>query len=300
MYVAAGQPWKTQRITREVLARLYLGSEIGQGYAGDEDNGEMSAWYTFAMLGLYPMRMGSPEYVIGSPAFERAEVRLESGRTLTVIAHGNSPENVYVQSLKVNGKPWLRPWIGHDEIAAGATLEFVMGSAPSAWGSEAAALPASMTAPGVQPVVNHDRSGQARTTLLAGAGSAAALVDDDASTELALPARASIGFAFDQAATPANITQYTITGGKTPPGALNWTLEGRNSTGGAGGERGWQVLDQRRDERFDWERQLRPFGIAKPGAYREYRLRFDNGAPITLSELELLESGPGVLFTKNR
>ena len=124
MYVAAGQPWKTQRIVRDVMGRLYLGSEIGQGYAGDEDNGEMSAWYTFAMLGLYPMRMGAPEYVIGSPAFARSEVTLENGRKLTVVARNNSPENVYVQSLRVNGKPWNQAWIRHADIAAGATLEF--------------------------------------------------------------------------------------------------------------------------------------------------------------------------------
>src|SRR5690606_29491276 len=95
MYVAAGQPWKAQQLAREVLRRLYLGSEIGQGYPGDEDNGEMSAWYLFAMMGLYPLRMGAPEYVIGSPMFERVDVRLDNGRTLRVIAHGNGPENVY-------------------------------------------------------------------------------------------------------------------------------------------------------------------------------------------------------------
>ncbi|MBP6799346.1 MAG: GH92 family glycosyl hydrolase, partial [Luteimonas sp.] len=126
MYLAAGQPWKAQALTREALSRLYLGSEIGQGYAGDEDNGEMSAWYLFAMLGLYPLRMGAPEYAIGSPLFARADVALENGRTLSVVAHGNAPENVYVQSLRVNGRPWTRTWLPHAEIAGGGTLEFTM------------------------------------------------------------------------------------------------------------------------------------------------------------------------------
>jgi predicted alpha-1,2-mannosidase len=279
MYVSAGEPWKTQRLTREVLRRLYLGSEIGQGYAGDEDNGEMSAWYTFAMLGLYPLRMGAAEYVIGSPAFERAEVRLDSGRTLTVIAHDNSAENVYVQSLKVDGKPWNQPWIRHDQIANGATLEFSMGNQPSAWGSAEGALPPSMTAPGVQPAGLTDRIGAATGVTLAGGKSAAALVDDDAATALSLPARASVGFAF---AEPTSVSYYTITGGKLPPASLGWTLEGRNGTGG------WTVLDQRKAERFSWERQLRPFAVAKPGAYRAYRLRFDNDAALELAEFELL------------
>jgi predicted alpha-1,2-mannosidase len=280
MYAAAGQPWKTQQISREVVRRLYLGSEIGQGYPGDEDNGEMSGWYTFAMLGLYPLRMGSPEYIIGSPAFERAEVKLENGRTLTVVAHNNGPENVYVQSLKVNGKPWNQAWIGHADIAAGATLEFEMGSKPSAWGSAARALPASLTAAGAQPAGMHDLSGRAASVTLEGQATAAALVDDDAATALALPARAAVSFAFADA---AKASYYTITSGKAALQGLGWTLEGRNGNGG------WTALDRRSGESFAWARQLRPFRIAKPGAYRAYRLRFENGSAIELAELELLE-----------
>lgn len=284
MYVTAGQPWKTQKITRDIVSRLYLGSEIGQGYAGDEDNGEMSAWYTFAMLGLYPLRMGSPEYVIGSPAFDRTEVRLENGRTLTVIATNNGPENVYVQSLKVNGKPWNKPWIRHDEIAAGATLEFAMGSTPSKWGSDAGALPASMTAAGKRPAGLLDRSKGAKVTLDDKSG-AAALVDDDAATTLVLPAGARVGFTLPKA---AKLSHYTITSGKTPLDKMSWTLEGRDAKGG------WVVLDQRENETFAWERQLRPFGIAKPGVYSVVRLRFANGAQFELGELELLvgQTGP--------
>jgi len=288
MYVAAGQPWKTQQITREAVRRLYLGSEIGQGYAGDEDNGEMSAWYTFATLGLYPLRMGSPEYVIGSPAFARTEVKLENGARLTVIAHGNSPENVYVQSLKVNGQPWNKAWIRHADIAAGATLEFTMGSKPSAWGSAPGDLPASMTAAGQRPAALHDHS-KAATVTLDGKRADGALVDDDAGTTTTLPAGASIGFAF---AKPTTIQHYTITGGKAPLGKASWTLEGRDGKGA------WVALDGREDEVFAWERQLRPFGVARPGAYREYRLRFAQGAAFELAELELLEAGPGAAAPK--
>lgn len=286
LYVSAGQPWKTQAITREAMRRLYLGSEIGQGYAGDEDNGEMSAWYTFAMMGLYPMRMGSPEYVIGSPAFARTEVKLENGKLLTVIAHDNSPRNVYVQSLKVNGEPWNKAWIRHADIADGATLEFTMGSAPSTWGSDAASLPASMTEAGRQPAMLHDRAGNARRVTLSGVAKPGALFDDDAATQLAIPARANVGVGF---AAPTTISYYTITAGKAALQGLGWTLEGR---GGKGGNR-WVQLDKRSGERFDWALQLRPFGIAKPDAYREYRLRFDNGSTVELAELELLESAPG-------
>lgn len=282
MYVAAGQPWKTQRITRDVVRRLYLGGEIGQGYPGDEDNGEMSAWYLFAMMGLYPLRMGAPEYVIGSPAFERVDVQLENGRTLTVIAHGNDADNVYVQSLKLNGRPWDRAWLNHDDIAGGGVLEFVMGRTPSTWGSGADALPPSMTAPGDRPVGLVDRSPDAEVTLQAGRDTAARLVDDDASTALPLPAQATVAFRFRA---PTRISHYTLTSGGAPLAGLAWTLQGRNARGA------WVTLDRRRDERFPWARQLRPFRIGAPGDYVEYRLQFFDGAAVELSELELLQQG---------
>lgn len=282
MYAAAGQPWKTQRITREILRRLYLGSEIGQGYPGDEDNGEMSAWYLFGMLGLYPLRMGAPEYVIGSPAFERAEVRLDNGRTLTVIAHGNSDKNVYVQSLKLNGRPWDRAWLQHEDIADGGVLEFVMGSKPSAWGSGADALPPSMTAAGTRPMALLDRTRFAHEVAVTESQQVEALIDDDANTSLLLPAGAEIDFRFQS---PVGISHYTLTSGGEPLPGLSWTLQGRNAEGA------WVTLDRRDDERFQWARQLRPFQVAEPGDYLEYRLQLSTDALIDLSELELLEPG---------
>ena len=280
MYVAAGQPWKTQRITRDVLRRLYLGSEIGQGYAGDEDNGEMSAWYLFGMLGLYPLRMGAPEYVIGSPAFKRIDVKLKNGRTLTVVAHGNSDNNVYVQSLKVNGRPWNRAWLRHDDIADGGILEFVMGDTPSTWGSGADNLPPSMTSSGLRPAGLVDVSSDAQDIALAGHKTATRLVDNDSSTSLELAAHATVGFRFR---TPTDLSYYTLTSGGRPLDGLAWILQGRN----AGGF--WTTLDRRGAERFQWAQQLRPFRIGKPGDYREYRLQFSGDAAIDLSEVELLQ-----------
>ena len=100
MYDAAAQPWKTQEKVREVLSRLYTGSEIGQGYHGDEDNGEQSAWYLFSSLGFYPLVMGSGEYAIGSPLFTKMTVHLEGGKDLVIKAPKNSAKNVYVQGLE--------------------------------------------------------------------------------------------------------------------------------------------------------------------------------------------------------
>jgi hypothetical protein len=240
----------------------------------------MSAWYLFAMLGLYPLRMGAPEYVIGSPAFPRAEIDLGNRRKLLVIARNNSARNVYVQSLTLNGKPWNKAWLRHQDIADGATLEFVMGATPSRWGSGANALPPSLTAPGSAPRGLEDVASHAAAVSLEGQPKAAALIDDDATTALPLPAGASVDL---RLATPLRATHYTLTSADAALSGVAWTLEGRNGDGA------WTVLDQRRAQRFAWARQLRPFRIARPGAYSAYRLRLDAGENVALAEIELLQ-----------
>ncbi len=281
LYVHAGQPWKTQRISREVLRRLYLGGEIGQGYPGDEDNGEMSAWYLFAMLGLYPLQMGSGDYVIGSPAFDRVDVRLDSGRMLRVIARDNSPDHVYVQSLTLNGKPWPRAWLRHADIASGGTLEFTMGPTPSTWGSAAGDLPPSLTPPGKAPARLDDHA-SADGTRLDDGRDGRPLVDDDATTVLAMPAGAS---SVELALSPGTeaVHSYTLTNGAHPLPRLSWVLEGREGDGP------WRVVDARQQEAFTWARQLRPFRIQKPGAYTAYQIRFTSEASWDLAEIELLQ-----------
>ena len=95
----------------------------------------MSAWYLFTALGFYPVCPGSDEYIIGSPAVSEATVRLSNGKELTITAENQSDENVYVQSVRVNGKPWNSVHLPHKEIANGGTIEFTMGPTPNkAWG----------------------------------------------------------------------------------------------------------------------------------------------------------------------
>ena len=145
MYDYAGQPYKTQRITREVLRRMYLGSEIGQGYAGDEDNGETSAWYLFSALGFYPLQVGSPYYAIGSPLFKKATVNLPNGREIVVSAPDNSRENVYVDGLRIDGRRHDKAYLEHDDIANGARLTFDMDDDPSRWATSRNAAPPSIS-----------------------------------------------------------------------------------------------------------------------------------------------------------
>lgn len=282
MYLYAGQPWKTQKHVREILARLYVGSEIGQGYPGDEDNGETSAWYVFAALGLYPLRMGAPEYAIGSPLFRHARVTLQDGAVLTVNAPSNSARNVYVQSLKVNGKPWTRTWLPHEVVAAGATLDFEMGPEPSRWGTGEGDVPRSLTAPGKRPALLQDLLASGAQARLEDGRPLAALVDDDAGSVVPLGAKASVVLSGLSDGVPS---MYTLTSGDGTVRGGEWTLEAR-APGGS-----WTMLDRRRGEDFSWARQTRPFAIRRPGRYAEYRLRIASPGRMQLAEIELLAEG---------
>ena len=281
MYDEAGQPWKTQDKLRDAVSRLYVGSEIGQGYPGDEDNGEMSAWWLFGAAGFYPLRMGTPEYVIGAPHFPHMSIRTETGAVIDIRAPGVSDTNRYVQSLTVNGKPWNRLVLPHELLARGATLDFVMGPKPSTWGTGADALPPSITADGAMPAPFHDVLRKEDVTLDGKASAdVAAAVDNDSSTELALPTGKAV--IVDRLAAPATVAMYTITSPATATAPSAWKLEG--STDG----KRWTVLDQRKGEVFPWHRQTRAFTVAKPSTYAHYRLSFDGTTPTAVAELELL------------
>ncbi|OXM45688.1 alpha-1 2-mannosidase [Amycolatopsis thailandensis] len=264
IYNLAGAPSKTQRIVREVLRRLYVGSDLGQGYPGDEDNGEMSAWYVFGALGFYPLAMGSPEYAIGSPLFTKATVHLENGKDLVVEAPGNSETAVYVQGLTIDGKPHESTTLAHSALAEGAVLTFTMGEQPSDWGRS----PAEPVAP--CPL----------TDITAGAG---ALFDDTTKTEVTFPDREPV-IDFPVEDTSREVVMYTLTSGSRRGDPRSWVLEGSDD-----GER-WTLLDQREGEAFRWRRQTRPFALAEPARHARYRLRITSSTArrVTLAQGELL------------
>ncbi len=288
MYDYAGEPWKTQDKVRDVLSRLYVGSEIGQGYLGDEDNGEMSAWYVFSAAGFYPLRMGTPDYVIGAPYFPHMDIRLENGRHIVINAPAVSDTNRYVQSLRVNGQPWNKLTLPHALLAQGATLDFVMGPQPSRWASEEAALPTSLTAHGKpQPLRDLTDGGQGEVSSSPVIAQLAALSDNDSSTEAALPAGPSIvRWHFPQ---PSQVSMLTLTSGASAAAPSSWQLQA--STDG----KHWHTLYTRKNESFAWPLQTRAFGVRTPGSYSYYRLRFDQasgGAARALAEIELLGPTP--------
>lgn len=129
----AGEPWKTQANVRHILDTEYLA--VPGGLSGNDDAGQMSAWYVFGALGFYPVCPATPWYALGSPMFGRAEITVGPGRTFVIEAEGASPENIYVQSATLNGKPYNKSYISHNDLTAGGVLHMVMGPRPNAeWG----------------------------------------------------------------------------------------------------------------------------------------------------------------------
>jgi predicted alpha-1,2-mannosidase len=129
LYNYAGQPWKAQYWVREVLDRLYRPTP--DGYCGDEDNGQTSAWYVFSALGFYPVCPGTDQYVLGAPLFPKATLHLPGGHDVVLNAPANSAENRYVNQLTVNGQPYSRNWLSYKELTKGATLDFDMAPRPN-------------------------------------------------------------------------------------------------------------------------------------------------------------------------
>ena len=129
LYNYSGQPWKAQYWLREVMNRMYTPNP--DGYCGDEDNGQTSAWYVFSALGFYPVAPGTGEFVIGAPLFKKATIHLQSGRDVVIDAPANSDTNRYVDALTIDGKPYDKTYITYPMLYNGATLDFDMSPKPN-------------------------------------------------------------------------------------------------------------------------------------------------------------------------
>ncbi len=144
LYNYCKKPWKTQEKIREVLTKLY--APTPDGYCGDEDNGQTSAWYVFSALGFYPVTPGTTQYVLGSPLFEKATMFLENGNKFSIQAKNNGEGLHFIQNAKLNAKEYNQNWIDHHRILDGGELLFEMGNTPNEnWGSSDVSVPFSMT-----------------------------------------------------------------------------------------------------------------------------------------------------------
>lgn len=124
LYNYAGQPWQTQYWVRETMNRLYLPTP--DGYCGDEDNGQTSAWYVFSALGFYPVCPATDQYIVGAPLFKKATLNLENGKKVVINAPANSNDNKYISAAAMNGKPFTKNWVSHLELTSGVTIDFTM------------------------------------------------------------------------------------------------------------------------------------------------------------------------------
>jgi len=277
-WLHAGRPDRTQAAVREVMRRFHQGSEIGQGYGGDEDNGEMSAWHLFAALGIYPAAVGSPVYALSSPLYGRVRVRRDDGVSWEVSAPGITHDAVYVAGVEVDGAAWNRPWIGHRELVGADRLRFRLAETPQSWGSTE--VPPSIT-PEVNGSVEPPR-------LLRDVASAAtlrgpdgfdhhALTDDRSSTALDLPPGTMIVIDTGE---PVDVELLTLTSAPDGIAPSAWTLE--SDTGS-----GWTGIARSSATTFSWPRQTRAFGVAD-GTVHAALFRFTVVDGGRLAQLELL------------
>lgn len=283
MYNYAGDVYATQAIVHEVLRRLFVGEQIGQGYPGDEDNGEMSAWYVLNALGIYPLRVGSPEWALGSPLYRQARVRPLGGDGFDVIAKDWTPESVYVSEVAFargnERRSLAAPSINHDDLL-GATLEFTMvGERPT---PSPATGYGSAPAPSLTPIGTDQKPlrDYARSAAWAENGeSAPALVDDAADTVGPITAGQPLEVTLDEPVRPRFITLTSGTTGGDPTGV---SIEGRQADGT------WITLRANTPVSFRWRQQTIPFMIDAHADIDAVRMSFDAAESAVLAQVEVL------------
>lgn len=300
-WLFAGRPDRAQETVREVLARLWTGNEIGQGYHGDEDNGEMSAWYVLSALGLYPLEIGSSRWAVGSPLFERAVVHRPDG-DLVVEAPG-AADSWYVAGLDVvagsagdgaggdgAARAVTSPTVEHGDLTGGATLRFAMSGTPTSWGApesdgpgrDPAGVDAGSDSEPVRPWRRADGGWHGAD------GSLPRLTDGDLTTsaEVAgvLEWRPSGSVPED-----AVLRAYTLTSSAGSAGSVAGSAAGSDRQPPSA----WRlvaddgrVLDERSGEQWPWPGQLRPFVLAEPVPLTGLRLETGEGG--VLAQVELL------------
>lgn len=294
MYNYTNSPYKTQALTREMLRRLFVGADIGQGYPGDEDSGQTSAWYILSALGLYRVNPGSGEYTITSPLFTKAVINMDNGKKLTISAPNNSSENVYIQSVELNGVAYEKNYIPYKDLADGGLLSFRMGNTPSDWGKgEDAISDAALTGEGQTPSYMADMTVPGigadtidTSVLSAAAPSAkkiAALFDNTSLTNTTLSGTDKSILLFNPE--PQVVTLYTLTSGSAADKAPSEFTLSASSDGVT-----WTELDSRTGETFGWKQYTRAFAVPaeRQKAYTYFKLEFSDAEDIQLAEVELI------------
>jgi predicted alpha-1,2-mannosidase len=291
VWLFAGRPDRTQETVREILARLWTGSEIGQGYHGDEDNGEMSAWYILSALGLYPLEIGSSRWAMGSPLFERAVVHRPDG-DLVVEAPG-AADRWYAAGLEVSDADGVvraitAPSVEHGDLTGGATLRFALSVTPTRWGAPVSpdeALGADAVAAPARPWQRADGVWHGVD------GPLPRLTDAELTTSSEVAGTLEWRPA-GEVSEGAVLRGYTLT---SSAGSAGSAAAAASAGAGADGQppSAWRlvaddgrVLDERSGERWPWPGQLRPFVLDEPVPLTGLRLELGDGG--VLAQVELL------------
>ncbi|WP_172797088.1 GH92 family glycosyl hydrolase [Devriesea agamarum] len=293
LYLFTGSPHKTHRLVRSLADRLFTGSDLGMGYPGDEDNGEMSTWHTFAALGLYPLTPASGTFVLTTPLYEHAEVHLPGGQRIVIDATGVSEHNTYIRGIRLDGELWDRSWVPTSRLHSGVHIEFDLTDQPTEFGAAEDLRPPSMSAlpasSGSGSRMASSTSGPlplqdllvrgARYDLSPGIERPWALIDDTSYTAAYLPGGASVTL---HLTTPAAGRLYTVT--CSPQGAVTaWRIEARQDDGS------WVEIDHRHGVEFRWDRQTRAFALPEVARTRLFSAyRFVALTPGDIFQLEFL------------
>ena len=266
-YNFTDSPWKTQHYTRDIMDRLYTGWEIGQGYPGDEDNGEMSSWYVMTALGLSPTALGWDEFYLTAPYFSHMKINRDDGTVWEIKAPGVGMKNKYIQSMTIEGAAHDKNYVTQKELTTDlnndgvVTFEFVMGDTPGGWGAGEYSKPPSLTAPGVTPqpladltkgYTNRQAEGDEILISSGAGGTANNLFDNHAGSTGTSTTNKYVSTSFTSGmyfgykfAKPKVVHGYTISVGNTVGrNPRNWVLEASND-GIA-----WETLDTRTDVKF--------------------------------------------------
>ena len=263
-----GAPEEASRIVREVHRRLFVGEQIGQGYPGDEDNGEMSAWWLLTALGLYPLQLGTGRYHLVAPLFPRATVHPLGGEPFAITTEAEDPQDACITAMSVDGREHHDSWIEHTELRG--RLHLRLAAEPAGWGG----VPPSLSAPGERPEPLRD---------LFGADPSDPLLDDDSRTEREFGTRSAV-IELPELGEPQQARFLTLTSStKTGGDPIAWRLEGSDDG------QSWELLDTRSAQSFRWRRQTRPFEISSPRPCTHHRLVVSTSeGPLRLAEIELL------------
>jgi predicted alpha-1,2-mannosidase len=274
LYAFTDAPHETGPLVREALRRQFLGSERGQGYPGDEDNGEMSAWFVFAALGLYPLAVGTPWYVVTAPLFDEFEVPVAGGR-LRVTTSGGGPGRDRIAAVSVDGAPLDGAFVHHEQLLGGCHIHVELTAAPGSW-QPGAAPDIGVTPPGQRPRVLTP----VPTILRSSWSGAEGLVDGSSRGAVDLPPSAAelVWRSFHE----VSVELITFTSDDPLRTPRSWRLDVSDD-----GET-WMRVGGGDLPRFRWPRQTIPVAVDDSSPHRLHRLRLDGPADSRLSQVTLL------------